>query len=91
MAINVYANSPNAVVAKQSGFFVDIGLNVNNIHIIYLVDRDLFSWKPERFINAINGFEAGKGYYIIPKTDLDLDAYLIPSLPPIEIYTGVYD
>jgi hypothetical protein len=79
---NVHGGKPNAGVAKQSVSFLDAGLNSSNVQIIYKADGSpaLQSWVPGRAINGITGFEAGKGYYIVAKTDLNLGAILYPPV-----------
>jgi len=80
MPNNLFANGPYAVVAKQTISFADAGVTVLNMNIIYLVDGVLKSYMPGRSINAINGFETGKGYYVVPKQDLDFSAWVIPPI-----------
>jgi predicted esterase len=81
MAINIFGNQPNSVVAKTDATFFLMGLTVSNTEIVYLVGNPLKSWKPERLINGITGIENGKGYYIVPKIDLDLSNYFVPPVP----------
>lgn len=80
MANNVFGGRPNAVVAKETIDFVTAGLNNTNIEIIYECGDALKSWVPGRPINAISGFTAEQGYYMVPKIDLDLSAYVVPPL-----------
>jgi hypothetical protein len=81
MANNLKGNAPNAVVAKETVSFATAGITETNMNIIYLVDNPLQSYVPGRAINGITGFEEGKGYYVVPKLDMDLEAYLIPPIP----------
>jgi hypothetical protein len=81
MANNLFANTPAACVAKQTTSFASAGLDASNINIIYEVGNPLKSWVPDRSINAITGFTADKGYYIVPKIDMDLTTYVAPPLP----------
>jgi hypothetical protein len=80
MANNLFGNIPAACVSKSTIAFSSAGLDVTNINIIFEVGSPLKSWKPERTINAVTGFTADKGYYIVPKVDLDLTAILVPPL-----------
>ena len=75
------ANRPYSVIAKQSLTFVEAGLNSSNLTIIYRVSGNLVSYKPERPINGIDSFVSDLGYYIVPKVDIDLSAYVSPPLP----------
>lgn len=74
------ANLPYAVVAKTNATFVSAGLTVDNLKIIYRIEGGILSWIPDRPINGITAFEAGKGYYLIPAAELDLSAYVVPPL-----------
>jgi hypothetical protein len=77
MANNLTANIPAACVAKQTVLFSAIAaIDNTSIAIIYEVGDPLKSYVPGRGINPITGFTIGKGYYIVPKTDLDLSTYL---------------
>jgi hypothetical protein len=80
MPNNILAGGFFACVAKATISFVDAGITALNTTIIYRVSGDLRSYRPDRIINGITGFEAGKGYYIIAKQDMDLTAILIPPL-----------
>lgn len=84
--VNLKANIPAAVVAKTTATFAFAGINSTNTHIIYEVGDPLKSYVPGRLINGITGFEAGKGYYFIAKTDLDLTGYLVPKNQLDRIY-----
>jgi hypothetical protein len=78
---NVPGGKPCVGVAKQTISFGAAGLNFNNIEAIYKADGGpLQSWMPGRAINPITGFEIGKGYYIVAKTDIDLTAVLYPPI-----------
>lgn len=90
---NLIANIPAVMVARQSITFEAAGVTALNIHIIYQVGSPLKSYVPGRAINSISGFQSGKGYYIIPKQNMDLSAILIPPIPPYpETVEGVvYD
>lgn len=81
MANNLVGGAPNAVVAKETVSFATAGITTGNMNIIYEVGNPLKSYDPSRTINGITGFEEGKGYYIVPKVDMDLEAYLIPPIP----------
>lgn len=80
MANNIKGNAPNAVVARQTVSFATAGITALNTEIVYLVDDPLKSYVPGRSINGISGFETGKGYYLVAKTDMDLSTYLIPPI-----------
>jgi len=84
--VNLKANIPAAVVAKTTATFAFAGINSTNTHIIYEVGDPLKSYVPGRIINGITGFEEGKGYYYIAKTDLDLTGYLVPKNQLDRIY-----
>lgn len=81
MANNLFADVPAAVVAKSTVSFVAAGFTSSNCRIIYEVGSPLKSWVPDRDINAITGFTAGKGYYVVPSADMDMEAILIPPVP----------
>jgi hypothetical protein len=81
MANNLFADVPAACVAKQTIDFAAAGFDVDNTRIIYEVGSPLKSWVPGRAINAVIGFTANKGYYIVPKLDMDKTSYLAPPLP----------
>jgi poly(3-hydroxybutyrate) depolymerase len=81
MATNLIGNAPNVAIAKQTVSFASMGLSSENIAIIYEVRNPIYSWRPERQINAITGMVAGRGYWIVPKSDLDLTTYFAPPLP----------
>lgn len=74
------SGTPNAVVAKATTSFLTAGINSTNTHIIYKVDDALQSYKPDRSINGISGFESGQGYYMIAKVDMDLESVLVPPI-----------
>jgi predicted esterase len=80
MANNIIGNIPNVGIAKATSTFTAMGLNTSNMYIVYEVRSPLYSWNPDRAINAINGIVAGRGYYIIPKIDMDLTTYFAPPL-----------
>lgn len=80
MPNNIFAGGFFACVAKVTISFADAGINALNTTIIYRVSGDLRSYRPDRIINGITGFEAGKGYYIAAKQDMDLTGILIPPL-----------
>lgn len=73
----------NAIVAKATATFATAGLNSTNTEVIFKVDQGLASFVPGRAINAISGFEADKGYYMIAKTAIDLEAYVVPPISSI--------
>lgn len=86
---NVFANVPGVIVAKVDIDFVAAGLDSSNTAIIYLIGSPLLSWEPGRDINAISGFMTDKGYYIVPKIDMDLTAITMPptAAPPFDFLT----
>jgi hypothetical protein len=93
MPNNLLANVPASVAAKVDISFASAGITAENTRIIFEVGSPLRSYVPGRSINAITEFNAGQGYYIVPKTDMDLSAYLIPPIPAegegdVEIFTG---
>jgi hypothetical protein len=75
---NILANIPAVAVAKQTISFADAGLNAGNMEIIFEVGAPLLSWRPNRTLNGVSGFTYDKGYYIVPKSDLNLSAILGP-------------
>jgi hypothetical protein len=81
MANNLFADVPAAAVARQNVDFSAAGFDTSNTRIIYEVGSPLKSWVPGRAINSISGFTLGKGYYIVPKVDMDKTTYLIPPIP----------
>lgn len=80
MANNIQGPAPNAIVAKTTATFASVGLTALNTEIVYKIGAALQSWVPGRAINGISGFEAGKGYYLVAKVDMDLEAYVLPPL-----------
>lgn len=76
---NLRAGIPAVVVSKETGDFSTYGITDKNTHIVYLVDNPLLSYVPGRAINGITGFEADKGYYVVPKMNRDLSDILVPS------------
>lgn len=78
---NLGADVPGVIVSKYDISFVDAGLTSANLRIIYLVDNPLKSYVPGRVINGISGFQANKGYYIVPAEDIDLSLW---TAPPVE-------
>lgn len=75
---NLLANIPFSGTASKSKDFADIpAITGASIGIIFNVGSPLKSYVPGRAINAISGFEKGKGYYIMPKQDLDLTTYFL--------------
>jgi hypothetical protein len=79
-APNLVGNEPRIVVAKTDVSFLDAGLSTINTRVVYKVGPSLDSWRPERGINGITGFEKDQGYYVVAKEDMDLSAFLIPPL-----------
>lgn len=77
---NLLALVPAAGVAKQNVSFVSAGVNETNIIIIFEVGAPLKSYRPGRLINGITGFIYDKGYYIIPKANLDFTSILAPPI-----------
>lgn len=61
----------NVAIAATTKTFEEMGFDESNIHLIFEVEEALRSWKPGRTINAINGITAGRGYWVIPKTNLE--------------------
>lgn len=80
MPNNIIAGGFFACVAKATISFVDAGITALNTTIIYRVSGDIKSYRPDRIINGITGFEQGKGYYISAKQDMDLSNILTPPL-----------
>lgn len=80
MANNLFADVPAACVAKQTIDFATAGFDSTNTRIIYEVGSPLKSFVPGRSINAVTGFTTDKGYYIVPKLDMDKTAYLAPPI-----------
>lgn len=77
---NIYADRATVGVAKSTVSFAAAGFTADNIHIIFKADGDLQSWVPGRLINGITGFETDKGYYIVAKQNINLNAVLAPPL-----------
>jgi hypothetical protein len=73
---NLFANTPAACVAKQNVLFADAGFDASNTLIIFRVGSPLASWIPGRAINAVNAFEINKGYYIVPKVNMNKSQYV---------------
>lgn len=69
----------SGTAATASSFAAIPAITVDSVAIIFKVGSPLKSYVPGRSINAISGFEKGAGYYIVPKTDLDLTDYFIKS------------
>jgi hypothetical protein len=79
MANNLFLNRANAVVCKAGVPAASI-FTSGNLHIAYRIDNAMASYVPDRLINGFTTFEVGKGYYIIPKVDLDYTAYFVAPL-----------
>lgn len=88
MAFNVFADVPAVIVTKTAVSFSSLGLDETKVHIIYLIGSPIKSFIPGRPINPITAFEAGKGYYMVAKVDIDLTAVAAPPLdvPGSEYY-----
>lgn len=83
---NLFANTPFSGTAFKDALFADIpAISSTSIGIIFRVGSPLKSYIPGRAINGITGFEKGKGYYIMPKTDLDLETYFLTSFDMITL------
>ena len=81
MANNLTGGVPHSGTAKQTILFSAIAaISTASIAKIFEVGSPLKSYTPGQGLNAINGFTVGKGYYIIAKTDLDLEAYITPPI-----------
>lgn len=84
MANNLFADIPAACIALPAADgvdFVTAGFDTTNTRVIYEVGSPMKSWKPERSINSVVAFTGGKGYYIVPKANMDKTAYMAPPLP----------
>lgn len=84
VSYNLKAEVAAVVIARETKTFVNAGLNAQNTRVVYEVGSRLRSWKPDRQINPITQFEAGKAYYIVPKNDMDLTQLTAPPFvkPP---------
>jgi hypothetical protein len=80
MPNNVFANIPAVVVVTEAVSFAAAGIDATNTRIIYEVGNPLKSFVPGRPINPITAFELDKGYYLIPKVNMDLSLYVVPPL-----------
>ncbi|HYH14140.1 MAG TPA: hypothetical protein VD794_02905 [Flavisolibacter sp.] len=83
MPINLFGLRANVAIAKETATFAEIGVDSTNMVVIYEVGNVIKSYKPNRTINPINGIEADKGYYIVPKVDLDLTQYFAATIGDI--------
>jgi hypothetical protein len=80
MANNLLAGN-NGFYCKQSVLFADAGFNATNTLAIFKIGNPSESWNPAPgSLNTIEGFEEGKSYYVIMKSDIDASAYGIPPL-----------
>lgn len=84
MAFNLFSGIPATVVAKQTISFEDAGLDNSNVHIVYEIGNPIKSWVPDRAINSVLTFTEDRGYYIVPKIDLDLTSILAPPLVTLD-------
>lgn len=81
MPNNLFANTPFSGTAKRAALFSSIpAISSSSIGIIFKVGSPLKSYIPGRAINGITGFEKGAGYYIMPKTNLDLTDFFLKSI-----------
>lgn len=82
---DLIAETAAVVIARQTISFTNAGLDATNTRVVYEVGSRMRSWKPERPINSITQFEAGKAYYIIPKQTINKTQLLAPpfNLPPL--------
>lgn len=76
----VLAGQPTGLIAKTDISFADAGINADNTNIIIEVGEPLKSFTPGGLGNDITGFVSGKGYYIIPKSDINLKEFCAPPL-----------
>lgn len=79
---DLIAETAAVVIAKQTVSFQAAGLDVTNTRVVYEVGSRMRSWKPDRQINAITQFEAGKAYYIIPRQNMAAKTLLMA--PPFD-------
>lgn len=85
MANNLTANIPFSGTALKTVLIADIPvISQASIGVIFKVGDPLRSFIPGRAINGITSLERGAGYYIQPKTDLDLSDFFIK---PIDMIT----
>lgn len=75
---NVYANTPQVLVAIKNATMTEIGFDSSNLEIIYEVNADLKSYQPNRTINSFFNVHVDFGYYIITKVDMDLSTWFAP-------------
>lgn len=67
----LFANQGNVALALTTKTFAAMGFTDANISIVYETGAALKSWVPGRSINGITGITLGKGYWIIPKTNIN--------------------
>jgi hypothetical protein len=84
----LHALTPAVVVATVNIGFVAAGITAANTQTIFEVGNPLKSYDPTRPFNPITGFEAGKGYYVVPKLNFDLSNMLYPPIPPGSLLTA---
>lgn len=84
--MNLFAGRANVALAQTSKTFAELGFNNTNIEIVYEIGSSIRSWKPGRPINSITATVSGRGYYIIPKIDLDKEADFATHLETIITY-----
>jgi hypothetical protein len=86
MANNLTANIPFSGTASKTVLLADIAaITAASIGVIFKVGDPLRSYIPGRAINGITSLERGAGYYIQPKTDLDLSDFFIKAIDMITL------
>lgn len=85
MAVNLFANQLNAKVARTTKNWLQLGFDSSNVEIVYLLDPTsafpVLVWKPNDPFSQLTGIEAGKGYIIQPKINLDRESDFISPIP----------
>lgn len=79
--MTLYAGLPQIAVSYVNMSFEAAGFNETNMAIIYEIGTPTTSYRPERSINGVVSFELNKGYYIIPKQDIQIEGLEIGFTP----------
>lgn len=87
-AKNLFALTPAVVIPAVNMSFAEAGWTAANVLVVYLVGDPLKSWMPGREINSITSLEAGKGYYMVPRIDMNISQVLTPAIPAGSLLTN---
>lgn len=85
---NLFGGRGNVALAITTKDFSTLGFDGTNINIVFEIGPALLSWVPDRLINSVMGITAGKGYWIVPKIDIDYSNDLFTDITQAIILGG---